>query len=40
VQTQLVISRELGLGDRQQLVEVDGLSQEIARMLVAMIQKL
>jgi four helix bundle protein len=40
VQTQLVISRELGLGDARQLAYVDGLSQEIARMLVSLIQKL
>jgi four helix bundle protein len=40
VQTQLVISRELGFGDAKQLAHVDGLSQEVARMLVSLIQKL
>ena len=40
VQTQLVIARELGFGDPQRILTADGLSQEIARMLVSLMQKL
>jgi four helix bundle protein len=40
VQTQLVIASELGYGDAQLLKQVDGLSQEVAKMLVSLLQKL
>jgi four helix bundle protein len=40
VQTQLVIARELGFGDVDQLLLADGLSQEVAKMLIALIRKL
>jgi four helix bundle protein len=40
VQTQLVIAKELGFGDQQKLLTADGLSQEIARMLVSLMRKL
>jgi four helix bundle protein len=40
VQTQLVIARELGFGNLEQLEKADGLSQEVARMLIALLRKL
>ena len=40
VQTQLVIARELGFGNAEQLEKADGLSQEVARMLIALLRKL
>ena len=40
VQTQLVIARELGFGDVDQLLLADGLSQEVAKMLIALIRNL
>jgi four helix bundle protein len=40
VQTQLVIARELGFGNMEQLVKADDLSQEVARMLIAFLRKL
>ena len=40
VQTQLVISRELGFGRPDNLEIADGLSQEVAKMLVVMMGKL
>ena len=40
VQTQLVIASELGYGDAQLLKQVDSLSQEVAKMLVSLLQKL
>jgi four helix bundle protein len=40
VQTQLVIARELGFGDENSLIQADGLSQEVARMLVSLMRKL
>jgi four helix bundle protein len=40
VQTQLVIASELGYGEAQLLKQVDGLSQEVAKMLVSLLQKL
>jgi four helix bundle protein len=40
VQTQLVIARELGFGNLEQLVKADDLSQEVARMLIGLLRKL
>jgi four helix bundle protein len=40
VQTQLVVARELGFGDSERLGVAQGLSEEVARMLVALLQKL
>jgi four helix bundle protein len=40
VQTQLVISQELGFSDPQQITEAQALSDEVARMLVSLMQKL
>jgi four helix bundle protein len=40
VQTQLVIARELGFGDQQVLNQCDSLSNEVARMLVALIKSI
>ena len=40
VQTQLVIARELGFGNLEQLAKADDLSQEVARMLIALLRKL
>ncbi len=40
VQTQLFIANELGFGDPHLLTKTDSLSQEVAKMLVAILQKL
>ncbi len=40
VQTQLVIARELGLGEVKNLDRAEGYSQEVGRMLVAILNKL
>ena len=40
VQTQLVIAKELGLGNREKLEAADGLSNEVGKMLTAMLAKL
>jgi len=40
VQTQLVIARELGFGEVDHLRKADDLSQEVAKMLIALIRKL
>ena len=40
VQTQLVIARELGFGYVDHLQKADDLSQEVAKMLIALIRKL
>jgi len=40
VQTQLVIARELGYGSVVELNKADGLSEEVAKMLVSLLQKL
>jgi len=40
VQTHLDISKELGFGDREALNRCEGLSQEIGKMLVAIMNKL
>jgi four helix bundle protein len=40
VQTQLIISRELGFGIPEHLTQAEGLSEEVARMLVSILQKL
>ncbi len=40
VQTQLVIARELGFGNAEKLKTADSLSQEVSKMLVAMLNKL
>jgi len=40
VQTQLVIARELGFGNVELIEKADGLSQEVARMLIALLRKL
>jgi four helix bundle protein len=40
VQTQLVIARELGMGDAKQLAEAEHLAEEISKMLWAVRQKL
>jgi four helix bundle protein len=40
VQTQLTIAAKLGFGDQAKLSRADALSQEIAKMLVSLIQKL
>jgi four helix bundle protein len=40
LQTQLVISGELGFGDRDKRDRADGLSHEVGKMLVAMMNKL
>lgn len=40
VQTQLVIARELGFGNMETLKTADDLSQEVSKMLVAIIKKL
>jgi four helix bundle protein len=40
IQTQLVIARELGLGNAEKWETVDGLSNEVGKMLGAMIAKL
>jgi len=40
VQTQLVISRELGLGDTETLNRTEGLSHEVGKMLVSLMNKL
>jgi four helix bundle protein len=40
VQTQLVIARELGLGIPEHLARAEKLSEEVARMLVSLLQKL
>jgi four helix bundle protein len=40
VQTQLVIAKELGLGNLPLLIQADALSQEISKMLNSLIQKL
>ena len=40
VQTQLFIARQLGFGDSGSLTEAEGLSQEVARMLTSLLQKL
>jgi len=40
VQTQLEISRELGIGDSEMLKRAEGLSNEVGKMLVAIMDKL
>jgi four helix bundle protein len=40
VQTQLVISRELGIGETEALNRTEGLSHEVGKMLVAIMDKL
>jgi four helix bundle protein len=40
VQTQLVIARELGYGSKERLLTAEGLSIEVGKMLVVMMQKL
>ena len=40
VQTQLVISRELGFGNAEKLERVEGLSNEVGKMLNSMLGKL
>ncbi len=40
VQTQPVIARELGFGNVDHLCKADDLSQEVAKMLIALIRKL
>ncbi len=40
VQTQLVIARELGFGLPARLAQAEALSEEVARMLVSLLQKL
>lgn len=40
VQTQLVIARELEFGDKHELQIAEGLSQEVGKMLVTMMQRL
>ena len=40
VQTQMILASELGFGDRQQLLNAEGLSQEVAKMLVSLMRKL
>ncbi len=40
VQTQLVIAKELGLGDVEKLQQVEGLSNEVGKMLNSMLGKL
>jgi len=40
VQTQLVISGELGFGEATRMKEADGLSHEVGKMLVALMNKL
>jgi four helix bundle protein len=40
VQTQLEISRELGIGDADMLKRAEGLSSEVGKMLVALMNKL
>jgi four helix bundle protein len=40
VQTQLVISRELGIGDTEALNRTESLSHEVGKMLVAIMDKL
>ena len=40
VQTQLVIARELGFGQVDQLIRTDAVSQEVAKMLVTLMQRL
>jgi four helix bundle protein len=40
VQTQLVIAKELGFGDTEKLKNADGLSHEVGKMLVAILNKL
>jgi len=39
VQTQLVIARELGLGDKQDFQFAEGLSHEVGKMLVTMMNR-
>ena len=40
VQSQLIIAKELGLGNLPQLIHADDLSQEISKMLNSLMQKL
>jgi four helix bundle protein len=40
VQTQLVIAKELGLGKPEKLEEVEGMSNEVGKMLNAILSKL
>jgi four helix bundle protein len=40
VQTQLVIARELRIGDVEMLDRAEGLSNEVGKMLVAIMDKL
>ena len=40
VQTQLVISRELGFGEMEALNKAEGLSEEVGKMLAAILRKL
>jgi len=40
VQTQLEISRELGIGDSETLIRTEGLSHEVGKMLVSIMNKL
>jgi len=39
VQTQLVIARQLGLGDPHELEIIEGFSEEIGKMLVTMMKR-
>ena len=40
VQTQLVIAKELGFGDTEKLKNADSLSQEVGKMLAAILNRL
>jgi four helix bundle protein len=40
VQTQLFIARELGYGNQQTLIEVEGLSFEVGKMLTSLLKNL
>jgi len=40
VQTQLVITRELGFGNLEMLCQAEGLSEEVGKMLTAILRKL
>lgn len=40
LQTQLVIARELGMGDAQEAAKIERMSLEVSKMLVAMLKKL
>jgi four helix bundle protein len=40
VQTQLLISRELGFGDAERIAAADGMADEVSRMLWALMEKI